>query len=257
MKKLTLISLAAATAMFMACGDDSSSGSSSGDANKDSKGRTIYTDMQEALEAPCSEENKCEVIILDDPMVQDTLQCTGKNFQSMLGGKPLSMCEEEPESSDSEGDEGDISSDSNDESSDSEGDDESSSSEQKSVIGGDESSSSEQKAVIGGDESSSSEEQGPTGSLVSCEVTVDGIFGEHSCAEASASDTDLPALCQQIASFGDGMSATEGTSCNAPATAIKCVKNGMNFYILDDKESCDEFYEATVFQTLVGTSVSM
>lgn len=245
MKKMGLIISLAAAAMFIACGDDSSSGTS-GESGNNSKS---VKDLMEAVETlDCDADHECETVFLEESGTY--AECHANAWSELFTGKSIVCPENDFTSSSSEADEEDLSSDSDDE-------DESSSSEQNSVIGGDESSSSEQKAVIGGDESSSSEEQGPTGSLVSCEVTVDGILGEHSCAEASASDTDLPALCQQIASFGDGMSATEGTSCNAPATAIKCVKNGMNFYILDDKESCDEFYEATVFQTLVGTSVSM
>lgn len=250
MKKITLITLAAATAMFMACGDDSSSGTS-GESGNNSKS---VKDLMEAVETlDCDADHECETVFLEESGTY--AECHANAWSELFTGKSIVCPENDFTSSSSEADEEDLSSDSDDE-------DVSSSSEQNSIIGG-ESSSSEQGQIIeesagsGDGESSSSEEQGPTGALVSCEVTVEGILGEHSCAEASASDTDLPALCQQIASFGDGMSATEGTSCNAPSTALKCVKNGMNFYILDDKESCDEFYEATVFQTLVGTSVSM
>ena len=250
MKKITLITLAAATAMFMACGDDSSSGAS-GESGNNSKSVKNLMEAVETLD--CNADHECETVFLEESGTY--AECHANAWSELFTGKSIVCPENDFTSSSSEADEEDLSSDSDDE-------DVSSSSEQNSIIGG-ESSSSEQGQIIeesagsGDGESSSSEEQGPTGALVSCEVTVEGIFGEHSCAEAAEGNSSLPALCQQIASFGDGMSATEGTSCNAPSTALKCVKNGMNFYVLDDKESCEEFFDATVFQTLVGSAVSM
>lgn len=257
MKKITLITLAAATAMFMACGDDSSSGTS-GESGNNSKS---VKDLMEAVETlDCDADHECETVFLEESGTY--AECHANAWSELFTGKSIVCPENDFTSSSSEADEEDLSSDSDEEDIESSDSDDESFESKDTEVGG-KSSSSEQGQIIeesagsGDGESSSSEEQGPTGALVSCEVTVEGSFGEHSCAEAAEGNSSLPALCQQIASFGDGMSATEGTSCNAPATAIKCVKNGMNFYILDDKESCDEFYEATVFQTLVGTSVSM
>lgn len=89
MKKKTLIALFSAAAFFAACGDDSSS-SSNPDQFVDEKGRTVYTDMEDAFSAPCSEKNKCEIIILNDfedgVSFNDTLQCNGKKFMSMIPG---------------------------------------------------------------------------------------------------------------------------------------------------------------------------
>lgn len=240
MKKMGLIISLAAAAMFMACGDDSSSGASDDSNNGGNNTKTVKNLMEAVDKLDCSAENECETVFMEETGTY--AECHANAWSELFTGKSIVCPENDFTSSSSEADEEDLSSDSDDE-------DVSSSSEQGQI--------NEGSSDSGDGESSSSEEQGPTGSLVSCEVTVDGIFGEHSCAEASASDTDLPALCQQIASFGDGMSATEGTSCNAPSTALKCVKNGMNFYVLDDKESCEEFFDATVFQTLVGSAVSM
>lgn len=89
MKKLITMAAAFGLAMtFTACGDDSSSNSG---PEKDSQGRTIYHDMQEAMEAPCSDANQCEEIIMDDPIAQDTLICLGTMFQSKIG-RDLSQC---------------------------------------------------------------------------------------------------------------------------------------------------------------------
>lgn len=90
MKKIITIAAAFGIATaFTACSDDSSSNASS--SNKDPQGRTIYHDMIDAMEAPCSEANQCEEIILDDPTVQDTLICLGTLFQSKIG-RDLSQC---------------------------------------------------------------------------------------------------------------------------------------------------------------------
>lgn len=89
MKKLTLVMASFGLVMFAACGDDSSSNSSSTD--KDAQGRTIYHSMIDAMEAPCSEANQCEEIIMDDPIAQDTLICLGTMFQSKIG-RDLSKC---------------------------------------------------------------------------------------------------------------------------------------------------------------------
>lgn len=249
MKKMGLIISLAAAAMFMACGDDSSSGASDDSNNGGNNVKTVKNLMEAVDKLDCSAENECETVFMEETGTY--AECHANAWSELFTGKSIVCPENDFTSSSSETneDEDDISSDSNDESSDSDDEDESSSSEQGQI--------NEGSSDSGDGESSSSEEQGPTGALVSCEVTVEGIFGEHSCAEAAEGNSSLPALCQQIASFGDGMSATEGTSCNAPSTALKCVKNGMNFYVLDDKESCEEFFDATVFQTLVGSAVSM
>ena len=207
MKKLSLIALCGAAAMFSACGDDDSSSASNVPA-KDAEGRTVYTDMQSALEAPCTEANQCEVIILNDPIVQDTMICIGTAFQSVLG-KTFAQCAATP------------------------------------------ASSSDAAATPASSAEAATTEAGPTGALVSCDFVAEGVLGEHSCVEAVASDVVVPVFCQTMGSMGEGMTATTGTGCNAPETALKCVKNGMNFYSLDGKNaSCDAFFEASVLQGL-------
>lgn len=207
MKKLSLIALCGAAAMFSACGDDDSSSASNVPA-KDAEGRTVYTDMQSALEAPCTEANQCEVIILNDPIVQDTMICIGTAFQSVLG-KTFAQCAATP------------------------------------------ASSSDAAAAPASSAEAATTEAGPTGALVSCDFVAEGVLGEHSCVEAVASDVVVPTFCQTMGAMGEGMTATTGTGCNAPETALKCVKNGMNFYSLDGKNaSCDAFFEASVLQGL-------
>lgn len=170
------------------------------------QGPTVYTEMSKALSAPCSEENKCEIIILNSTIAQDTLQCNGSSFQSLMGKANLPVCEE--------------------------------------------AAAADTPAT-----EPAASEAGPTGDLVSCDFVAEGVLGEHSCVEAVASDAVVPAFCQTMGSMGEGMTATSGTSCNAPETALKCVKNGMNFYSLDgNSATCDEFFEASVLQ---GLAVSM
>lgn len=314
MKKFTLVMASFGLAMLAACGDDSSSGAET--PNKDSQGRTIYNDMQEALEAPCSEANKCEVIIMNDPIAQDTLQCNGSNFMSMISG-PVKGCAAEPASS---ADEGLTPASSADvepvaESSSATVPAESSASTEyvceiytlsdavsctcdESRLGKlsynydsnvelvcilddylnkygwvkkveETSSASEEAASSASVEPASSafvepassasvepvsgDDQGPTGDLVSCEVTVEGVFGEHSCIEAAADNAAVSQLCASVAAMGPDMhmTATAGTSCNASATALKCVKNGMNFYSLDGKQTdCATFLSDTMLSSL-------
>lgn len=226
MKKLSLIALCGAAAMFSACGDDDSSSASNVPA-KDAEGRTVYTDMQSALEAPCTEANQCEVIILNDPIVQDTMICIGTAFQSVLG-KTFAQCAATPASS---------------------SDAAAPASSDAAVAG----SSSDAAAAPASSAEAATTEAGPTGALVSCDFVAEGVLGEHSCVEAVASDVVVPTFCQTMGAMGEGMTATTGTGCNAPETALKCVKNGMNFYSLDGKASCDEFFQASVLQGLAAS----
>lgn len=312
MKKLSLIALCGAAAMFSACGDDDSSSASNVPA-KDAEGRTVYTDMQSALEAPCTEANQCEVIILNDPIVQDTMICIGTAFQSVLG-KTFAQCAATPASSSdaaapasSDAAVAGSSSDAAAAPASSDAATPASSSDAavapatdtpaaqgptvytemskalsapcseenkceiiilNSTIAQDtlQCNGSSFQSLMGKanlpvcEEAAAADtpatepaasEAGPTGSLVSCDFVAEGVLGEHSCVEAVASDVVVPVFCQTMGSMGEGMTATTGTGCNAPETALKCVKNGMNFYSLDGKNaSCDAFFEASVLQGL-------
>lgn len=278
MKKLSLIALCGAAAMFSACGDDDSSSASNVPA-KDAEGRTVYTDMQSALEAPCTEANQCEVIILNDPIVQDTMICIGTAFQSVLG-KTFAQCAATPASSSdaaapassdaavagsssdaaaapasSDAAAAGSSSDAAVAPASSDAATPASSSDaavapasSDAAVAG---SSSDAAATPASSAEAATTEAGPTGALVSCDFVAEGVLGEHSCVEAVASDVVVPVFCQTMGSMGEGMTATTGTGCNAPETALKCVKNGMNFYSLDGKNaSCDAFFEASVLQGL-------
>lgn len=306
MKKFTLVAAAFGLMMLAACGDDSSSGSNS--IEKDSQGRTIYHDMVEAMEAPCSEANQCEEIIMDDPMVQDTLICLGTMFQSKIG-RDLSKCgvtsADDPATdispvvpaTDTPAEVTPTEAPATDAPADAPATDTPAtdtpaaqgptvytemskalsapcSEENKceiiilnSTIAQDtlQCNGSSFQSLMGKanlpvcEEAAAADtpatepaasEAGPTGDLVSCDFVAEGVLGEHSCVEAAASNAVVSIFCQSMATVGEGMTATTGTSCNAPATALKCVKNGMNFYSLDGKASCDEFFQASMLQGL-------
>lgn len=139
MKKFSLILATFGLVLFSACGDDSSSGvtpeipassdsaadpassdallptssaadlsssdsaadpaSSESDYQIDEQGRKVFSDENKILNADCSSENKCEIIIYNDSFVQDTLQCDGSMFKSIFVGSALDECATESASS--------------------------------------------------------------------------------------------------------------------------------------------------------------
>lgn len=200
MKKIILGMAAFGLMMLVACGDDSSSNANSS-VKKDEKGRVVYTDMREALNAPCSAENKCEVIVMNDPVAQDVMQCNGTSFISLLGKDALPDCAETPATSATE------------------------------------------PAQTPSDNNGA-----PAGNLISCELTIEGVFGEHSCVEGAAADK-LSQYCESMLSFASSMHMTivPGTGCSTSVATLKCQKNGMNFYSFDESQtSCENFLDETL-----------
>lgn len=73
--------------------------SSESDYQIDEQGRKVFSDENKILNAECSSENKCEIIIYNDSFVQDTLQCDGSMFKSIFVGSALDECATESASS--------------------------------------------------------------------------------------------------------------------------------------------------------------
>lgn len=242
MKKLSLVALISTAAMFFACGDDSSSGAKD-NVVKDSVGRTVYNDMQSALEAPCSEANKCEVIIMNDPIAQDTLQCNGSNFMSLNGKDNLPVCASAaPASSDAAAP---ASSDA--------------AAPASSDAAAPASSSSDVAAPASSDAgivSSSGTSATPAGEIFACMMDVAMTIGSgaeamsfstKSCFEIAATDdyaATLKEKCVNDEGGADGMKISQKASSVASCPEgfkLKCTGSaGNTVYLYDDDASCDD-----------------
>ena len=248
MKKLTLISLAAATAMFMACGDDSSSGTS-GESGNNSKS---VKDLMEAVETlDCNADHECETVFLEESGTY--AECHANAWSELFTGKSIVCPENDFTSSSSEADEEDLSSDSDDE-------DVSSSSEHNSVIGGESSSSEQGQSIEGssdsGDGESSASTQQSSGlegrKLFSCLIIMEiGGISTQTCDEVA--DEDSAPLKTQCVSYEGFMEAIQGKGCPDEYTK-KCelgpssgMQFGSNHYFYEEanaSQSCDELIQA-------------
>jgi len=261
MKKFSLAVAAFGLTMFVACGDDSSSNASSSKGPaKDAAGHTVYTDMQSALTAPCSEANKCEIIILNDPIAQDTLQCNGTAFMSMMG-TPLAGCETPataesssaatPAAAGSSSDAAPAAAESSSAAAPAAVESssavapataESSSAATPAAAGSSSDaapaaveSSSATAPAAGSSASADVPAAGSlSGAMVSCDLIIEGVMGEHSCKEISASDAKVESFKANCTTAGsmDGMTATVGTACPASST-LKCPSATANVYSYD------------------------
>ena len=234
MKKITLITLAAATAMFMACGDDSSSGTS-GESGNNSKS---VKDLMEAVETlDCDADHECETVFLEESGTY--AECHANAWSELFTGKSIVCPENDFTSSSSEADEEDLSSDSDDE-------DESSSSEQGQI--------NEGSSDSGDGESSSSTQQssGLEGrKLFSCLIIMEfGGISTQTCDEVA--DEDSAQLKTQCVSVEGFMEAIQGKGCPDEYTK-KCelgpssgMQFGSNHYFYEKanaSQSCDELIQ--------------
>ncbi|WP_405341567.1 hypothetical protein [Fibrobacter sp.] len=86
-KKILFPMAAIAMASFVACGDDSSSGSPASDAAPAS-----IQKFEEIDDVACSQTvNLCAKVYLVEH--NDTLQCNGSQWNTMINGKPVAGCE--------------------------------------------------------------------------------------------------------------------------------------------------------------------
>ena len=94
-KKVLFPLAAVAMASFVACGDDSSSGSPSSDAAPAS-----IQKFEEIEDVACSQTaNLCAKVYLVEH--NDTLQCNGTQWNTMINGQPVAGCEATPAANDS------------------------------------------------------------------------------------------------------------------------------------------------------------
>lgn len=94
-KKVLFPLAAVAMASFVACGDDSSSGSPSSDAAPAS-----IQKFEEIDDVACSQTaNLCAKVYLVEH--NDTLQCNGTQWNTMINGQPVAGCEATPAANDS------------------------------------------------------------------------------------------------------------------------------------------------------------
>ncbi len=159
-KKILLSSALISMAGLMACGDDSSSNSGSGELPKSVP---TFFDLEDV---ECNADRKCETIIVEDG--PDTYECNGEGQWNMLiNSMPSKICPAEEEKK-TEGDDNKVP----------------------------ESSASDSGDNDGDSSSSAEEVTGPTGDLVSCVVE---MFGEKACDEvAKADEAKLTAQCELI-----------------------------------------------------------
>lgn len=183
-KKILLSSALISMAGFVACGDDSSSNSGSGELPK-----SVPT-FFDLADVECNADRKCETIIVEEG--PDTYECDGVSQWNMLiNSMPSKVCPAKEEEKGTE----------DDEEGKTEGDD------NKAP----ESSASETTSTDSGAESTDS----GAGEMVSCNG-IEGIPGTPSCLEVPVSDTEKAnAMKEQCASVLGG---TLGTGC--PADAI-------------------------------------
>lgn len=249
-KKILLSSALISMAGLVACGDDSSSNSDSGELPK-----SVPT-FFDLADVECNADRKCETIIVEEG--PDTYECDGVSQWNMLiNSMPSKVCPAEEE----KGSEGD-------EEGKTEGDDnkapESSASETTSTDSGAESTDSNTESTDSGEGSEGGEEggegseggeevTGPTGDLYSClQDSEMEMFGESMktkiCTETTANSTtatELKATCTSVDVEGMKITSTEGTGCSAEAGYVKkcVVSNDAAVYFFDadaaDK-SCED-----------------
>lgn len=211
-KKILLSSALISMAGLVACGDDSSSNSGSGELPK-----SVPT-FFDLADVECNADRKCETIIVEEG--PDTYECDGVSQWNMLiNSMPSKVCPAKEEEKGTEGDE----------EGKTEGDDnkapESSASETTSTDSGAESTDSGATSTDSGAASTDSNTESANsgaestdsgaGEMVSCNG-IEGIPGTPSCLEVPVSDTEKAnAMKEQCASVLGG---TLGTGC--PADAI-------------------------------------
>ncbi|MBR2469835.1 MAG: hypothetical protein IKB43_06755 [Fibrobacter sp.] len=211
-KKILLSSALISMAGFVACGDDSSSNSGSGELPK-----SVPT-FFDLADVECNADRKCETIIVEEG--PDTYECDGVSQWNMLiNSMPSKVCPAKEEEKGAE----------DDEEGKTEGDDnkapESSASETTSTDSGAESTDSGATSTDSGAASTDSNTESANsgaestdsgaGEMVSCNG-IEGIPGTPSCLEVPVSDTEKAnAMKEQCASVLGG---TLGTGC--PADAI-------------------------------------
>ncbi len=218
-KKIFLSAAFVSMAGLVACGDDSSSNSGSGELPK-----SVPT-FFDLADVECNADRKCETIIVEEG--PDTYECDGVSQWNMLiNSMPSKVCPAKEEEKGTEGDE----------EGKTEGDDnktpESSASEADSADSGaastDSGATSTDSGATSTDSGAASTDSGATstdsgaastdsgaGEMVSCNG-IEGIPGTPSCLEVPVSDTEKAnAMKEQCASVLGG---TLGTGC--PADAI-------------------------------------
>ena len=211
-KKILLSSALISMAGLVACGDDSSSNSDSGELPK-----SVPT-FFDLADVECNADRKCETIIVEEG--PDTYECDGVSQWNMLiNSMPSKVCPAKEEEKGAE----------DDEEGKTEGDDnkapESSASETTSTDSGAESTDSGATSTDSGAASTDSNTESANsgaestdsgaGEMVSCNG-IEGIPGTPSCLEVPVSDTEKAnAMKEQCASVLGG---TLGTGC--PADAI-------------------------------------
>ena len=227
-KKILLSSALISMAGLVACGDDSSSNSDSGELPKSVPTFFNLADVE------CNADRKCETIIVEEG--PDTYECDGVSQWNMLiNSMPSKVCPAKEEEKGTE----------DDEEGKTEGDDnkapESSASETTSTDSGAESTDSTTESTDSGEGSEGGEEggegseggeelTGPTGDLVSCAME---FFGEKICDEvAKADEASLSAQCEAM---GGTMNTAGG--CKAEDYAAKCTCKKGNHY----DSSCEGF----------------
>ncbi len=237
-KKIFLSAAFVSMAGLVACGDDSSSNSGSGELPK-----SVPT-FFDLADVECNADRKCETIIVEDG--PDTYECDGVSQWNMLiNSMPSKVCPAKEE----KGTEGD-------EEGKTEGDDnkapESSASETTSTDSGADSADSNTESTDSGEGSEGGEEggeggegseeggeevTGPTGDLVSCSFIADGVKGGTYCEEVAAS------MQAAIAMECDMMSGTMKTDggCSQDGVKKKCTSENMNYYVYDGDETCPTF----------------
>ena len=211
-KKIFLSAAFVSMAGLVACGDDSSSNSGSGELPK-----SVPT-FFDLADVECNADRKCETIIVEEG--PDTYECDGVSQWNMLiNSMPSKVCPAKEEEKGAE----------DDEEGKTEGDDnkapESSASETTSTDSGAESTDSGATSTDSGAASTDSNTESANsgaestdsgaGEMVSCNG-IEGIPGTPSCLEVPVSDTEKAnAMKEQCASVLGG---TLGTGC--PADAI-------------------------------------
>lgn len=239
-KKILLSSALISMAGLVACGDDSSSNSGSGELPK-----SVPT-FFDLADVECNADRKCETIIVEEG--PDTYECDGVSQWNMLiNSMPSKVCPAKEEEKGAE----------DDEEGKTEGDDnkapESSASETTSTDSGADSADSNTESTDSseGEEDSEGGEEltGPTGDLYSC-LQDSEIMGMKTkiCTETTANSTTAAELKETCTSFdydGMKMTSTEGTGCSAETGYVKkcVVSNDAAVYFFDadaaDK-SCED-----------------
>ena len=240
-KKIFLSAALVSMAGLVACGDDSSSNSDSKELPKSVKTFMDLGDVE------CNADRKCETILVEEH--NDTYQCDGvKQWDMLLDGVPSKVCPakdekkaEGEEKGEGEGDKTPESSASNSDSVNSgaastDSNTGSANSAAASADSNTDSANSGEGSANSGEASASSgkEVTGPTGDLVSCSYTADGIKGGTYCDEVAASNQAM--LAAQCDMFSGTMKTDGG--CSQEGVKKKCTTEQANHYIYDGDETC-------------------